>query len=225
MQAEFVAQLTQALSGERLGAYRDHTGGNGLQLFSHYVWNIALSESLYPALQVLEVALRNSIHTAASEHFAREDWFNDRNVVSIPREISALNKALCTLGRKKKPLDPGRIIAELNFGFWTSLLDRRYEQVLWPCLLRATFPKMPRSQRTRTNLSRRFQNIRYLRNRIFHHEPIWHWRDLPQQHSETLEAIAWIEPEAQVLVAAVDRFSGVHEAGLAEVEQQLRRFC
>ncbi|WP_346837948.1 hypothetical protein [Microbulbifer sp. SAOS-129_SWC] len=84
---------------------------------------------------------------------------------------------------------------------------------------------MPRRQRTRQNLSRRFQRIRYLRNRIFHHEPIWHWRDLTQQHQETLEAIAWIEPAAQALVAAVDRFPGVHQEGLAEVERQLRRFC
>ncbi|WP_444945362.1 hypothetical protein ACJJIP_13825 [Microbulbifer sp. VTAC004] len=64
-------------------------------------------------------------------------------------------------------LDAGRVIAELSFGFWTSLLDRRYKQVLWPRLLKTAFPEMPRRLRTRNNLSRRFQRICHLRNRIF----------------------------------------------------------
>lgn len=225
MQAEFAAQLIQALSGERLGAYRDRTGGDGLQLFSHYTWNMALSESLYPALQVLEVALRNSIHNAARAHFGCDDWFNDRALVNSSHEIAALNKAHRTLQRQRRPLDSGRVIAELSFGFWTSLLDRRYEQVLWPRLLKAAFPEMPRRLRTRQNLSRRFQRIRHLRNRIFHHEPIWHWKDLARQHRDTLEAVAWIEPAAQALVTAVDRFPDVYQTGLAEIEQRLRRFC
>lgn len=41
-----------------------------------------------------------------------------------------VSQAKNTLAVKRKPPDPGRRVAELSFGFWTALLDRRYEQVL-----------------------------------------------------------------------------------------------
>ena len=117
------------------------------------------------------------------------------------------------------------IIAELNFGFRTSLLDRRYEQVLWPQLIKAAFPYMPKRIRTRRVLSRRFHKVRQLRNRIFHHEPIWYWQDLPQQHEQILEAISWIEPAVKDLVMTIDRFSPIYQHGLQDIEQQLEKFC
>ncbi len=39
-----------------------------------------------------------------------------------------------------KSIDSDRLVAELSFGFWTSLLNRHYEQQgLWPRLLRPVF--------------------------------------------------------------------------------------
>ena len=184
MQAELASKLKRVLSSERLAAYRQRTQGNDdLNLFCHYVWNIALSESLYPSLQALEVILRNTIHHAACGSFA-----------------------------------------ELNFGFLTSLLDRRYEQVLWPAIIREAFPYMPRRYRTRINLLRRFNEVRRLRNRVFHHEPIWYW-PLPDKHQRLLEAIHWIEPTMGELIAAVDRFPHVYTKGTAAIETKLRAIC
>lgn len=185
---------------------------------------MALSESLYPVLQVLEVALRNSIHSAASHYFGRNDWYNDHHIIHS-KDVGALDKAKGILTRQRKPLEPGRIIAELNFGFWTSLMDRRYEQVLWPQLIKIAFPYMPKKVRTRRVLSRRFNKIRRLRNRIFHHEPIWYWQDLPQQHEQILEAISWIEPAVKELVMTIDRFPQIYQNSLQNIEQQLEKFC
>ncbi len=84
---------------------------------------------------------------------------------------------------------------------------------------------MPNRIRTRKKLSQRFNRIRNLRNRVFHHEPIWYWQDLAQQHEDILEAIAWIEPAMRDLACAIDRFPGVHQKGLQEIEQKLKRFC
>lgn len=86
-------------------------------------------------------------------------------------------------------------------------------------------PRTIRTIRTRANLSKRFQRIRILRNRIFHHEPVWYWQDLRQQHADILEAIAWIEPAARDLAVAVDNFPAVHGAGLSAIRQSLQRFC
>ena len=225
MQADFADKLNQVLSTERLEAYLQRATGNGnLNLFCHYVWNIALSESLYPSLQALEVILRNTIHEAARQHFGRDDWFDDVQIIHHRHEVGALEKARSKLRRERKQPDVGRIIAELNFGFWTSLLDRRYEQVLWPAMIRSAFPHMPRRMRTRANLAQRFNEVRNLRNRIFHHEPIWYW-PLPDKHRRVLEAIGWIEPAMAELISTVDRFPDVYAEGIAPIEAKLNTFC
>lgn len=225
MQADFADKLKQALSSERLSAYQQRMTKDGdLNLFSHYAWNMALSESLYAALQMLEVAFRNTVHHAAMREFGREDWFDDRRLVKA-KDQAAITAAKDKLLRNKKPLESGRIIAELNFGFWTSLLDSRYEQVLWPRLIKACFPYMPNALRTRKNLSRRFNRVRHLRNRVFHHEPVWYWQNLTQQHQEILQAIGWVEPALQDLVMTIDRFPTVYQQGYGVIEMQLRRFC
>ncbi len=37
---------------------------------------------------------------------------------------------------------PGRVIAELNLGFWRFLLAKRYEETLWTGTLRHAFPHL-----------------------------------------------------------------------------------
>lgn len=102
--------------------------------------------------------------------------------------VASAKQKLAEVG---KPLEADRIVAELNFGFWSNLLNRPYEQqqVLWPTLLRAVFPYAPARFRNRPALSRRFNEIRQLRNRIFHHEPIWDTPNLLQSHANIIEAI------------------------------------
>ena len=225
MQEDFATKLLMALSDERIGAYRDRMSeDSNANLFAHYAWNIALSESLYPSLQILEVVLRNRIHQTACYHFGKPHWYEDDTIINI-KDRDSVSKAKKTLAMMNKPIESGRIIAELNFGFWTALMDRRYEQVLWPRLLKPCFPNMARHIRTRKNISGRFERIRRLRNRIFHHEPIWYWHDLEKQHQDILEAIAWIEPAARDFVTAIDKFPDVYQNGLATITSELQRFC
>jgi hypothetical protein len=81
---------------------------------------------------------------------------------------------------------------------------------------------MPNSQRTRKTLSTRFNRIRTLRNRIFHHGRIIHWKDLPQQHTEILEAIGWISPELKELTEKLDTFPATYAAGIAPWTEKIR---
>ena len=198
MQASTAAQLSRILSPERLDAYRQRLSPSisDEALLRAYLWNMALAESLYPSLQTLEVALRNAIH-------------------------DAVQRAVSSLTHQQKPQDAGRIVAELSFGFWTSLMDRRYEQSLWPRLLKPVFPHLPRSIRTRAVISRRFHRVRQLRNRIFHHEPVWYWQDLAQHHQEVMEALGWIEPAARNFVGILDRFNDVYALGAGSLQIRL----
>ncbi len=223
MQHESAIRLVEALSNERLEAYRNRLGDQEHDnLLTHYAWNIVLCESLYPCLQMLEVVLRNRLHNRISEHFGQPNWYEDPSILR-PRDRAMIGKAKDNLTKMGKPHDPGRVVAELSFGFWTSLMDRRYEQVLWPRLLADCFPHMPRTLRTRKNISKRFNAIRRLRNRVFHHEPIWHWQDLDKQHRNILEAIGWIEPAAKDFVMAIDRFPMQYRNGMAMIGNQLRQ--
>ena len=176
---------------------------------------MALSESLYTPLQCLEVNLRNSLHDAATAHFNTDTWFDLPGVLHF-KEINKIQEAKGALNKGNKPLDAGRVIAELTFGFWTSLLDVRYEKVLWPWLLKPVFPNMPRHIRIRKNLSKRLNRVRILRNRVFHHEPIWHWLDLLTQHDEIVEAITWLNPAMMTFVEQFDRFEGIYKNGIGE---------
>ena len=225
MQADFVTKLRKVLSHERLAAYQSRSQSSGdLGLFSHYVWNMALSESLYPGLQALEVALRNTIHNAAVDYYQRDDWYDDTRVIHYQWNVDSISNAKRQLRRQRKAIEPDRIVAELNFGFWTSLFDSRYEQKLWIPLIKPAFPYMPRQIRTRIELSKRLNRIRNLRNRVFHHEPIWYW-PLEEQHVLIMETLGFIEPAMRDMVLMLDRFEDVYRAGPEALEQKLREFC
>lgn len=66
------------------------------------------------------------------------------------RERTQVSQAKDDLKKLNKKISAARIVAELSFGFWTSLFDIRYEhgQVLWPSLLKPTFLFLPKGQRT-----------------------------------------------------------------------------
>lgn len=214
-------QLRRAISDPRLGPYRQQNiGGADLDCYACYAWNNILCESLYPALQGLEVTLRNSIHAAASSVFSNDYWFNSVLIQQEQRRLVEVTARLKSLG-KPSAASADDFVSGFNFGFWVSLFDSRYEQILWPRLLKGVFPHIPRRLRTRQNLLQRLDPIRILRNRVFHYEPIWHWKDLPQKHDTILEIIGWVNPIMLDMVNLFDRFAEVHRDGRQDCERAL----
>lgn len=206
--------ISQAFSEPRLSAYLKRPEcQDTLDALAAYYWNIQLSESFYVTLQSLEVALRNALHRSLTQHFQTENWFDNSFLHS--KEQTAINQAKITLTKQNKLTDANRIVAELHFGFWTSLFDVRYEhhQILWPHLLTGVFPFIPKSLRTRRYLSKQLNCVRNLRNRIFHYEPIWYWKDLPQQHQNVLNLLQWLSPTAYQHIMLLDHFQNVHQQG------------
>lgn len=207
-----VSLIEKVLSQARLRGYQTSKAKKlHINSMAVYRWNILLSESLYPLLHAIEVSLRNSIYIAISSKFQDPDWLLKPAKFLDIIEADKIKKHFRVLEQSGK-LGTDHLIAGLNFGFWCSLLDRRYEhkQLLWPTLLRSVFPYL---KNRKIHLIRtRFNRIRTLRNRIYHYEPIWHWRDLMQQHDDIIEAIGWIEPEVHKLLE-VDRFNQIYQKG------------
>lgn len=132
-------------------------------------------------------------------------WFDIPGVLKS-REAGKIADAKFNLGRQHKNIDAGRIVAELSFGFWTSMFNKPYEKPILRDILKNVFPYMPSKIRNRKFLSSRLNKIRLLRNRVYHYEPIWYYYDLKQQHQEILNAISWIEPANAKLLKPVDHF-------------------
>ena len=219
---EFIANsLLGAISEPRFEPYLAPAGRGDTQAgLARYLWNIQLSESLYPALQGVEVTLRNSIHKAAAENFGGAGWLDS---VLVNPEQQHLQAARERLQSQNRDTGNDNLLPELSFGSWVGLFHSRYEGILWPQMLRAVFPYMPRQLRTRQGIFQRLRRTRRLRNRVFHYEPIWYWNNLEGYHREILELIRWINPEMAGLVELADRFPEVYAQGPEVWRQALLR--
>lgn len=197
--------LRRSISTERLAPYEELADNNAAYAIYLYEWNTRVSESLYGIIQGFEVALRNAIHEVMSEHYKSEDWYETAPLLAEQRaQIEQAKKRIAKDGRS---VTPGRFVAELMFGFWTALAGTDYAQSLWDKSLYRAF----RGVRVgRKQAAERLKKIRFLRNRVAHHESIigriGHERDLRQDTKEILEAIGWICPTTAIWVAHTTSF-------------------
>ncbi len=178
-----------------------------LETVTRYVWNITLCESFYPLLQNLEIGFRNGMNRAITNYFSDDLWLVNHLTKLSSFDKASILKAQAELTKQQKPLEAGRLIAELHFGFWTGLLTRRYEQVFWnkPKIYADAFPNLPLKIRNRNFLTNRFHQIRLFRNRVFHHERILH-QNLPAVHNSILDTIGFFSRNALKTTKIIDRF-------------------
>ncbi len=219
MQPQTLAAIKTALSPDRLDAYRP-AGGTDEDPVCCHLWNLALCESLLPMLQTLEIVFRNTLHQAIGHAFVSPQWILKGPPFLGDLEKAAVDEARHSLLQARKPVTEPRMVAELRFGFWTSLADRRYDR-LWPKIIKTAFPSMPNTIRTRNEISARINGVRRLRNAVFHHHSIWHWADLQQQHDDGYTVIGWIAPVMVSLTRSIDRFPSVHAGGAGAFKPSL----
>jgi hypothetical protein len=243
--ANFYDELERAVSPERLAPYRT-PNGDRLRTAVNYFWNITLCQALYPALNMLEVAFRNSMHMFLCSHFNRSDWYDEPNFLQR-REREDVAQAKRNIRRAHNPFTPGHVVAALNLGFWVSLLDSLYGEdptgpQLWEPFpspnLAFVFPYAPSShQPYRRRLHGRLDDMRLLRNRISHYEPIWQGMRMPSRrkktplrlvppgilHTELTETIGWINPTIQVAMASLDLYPLTDQRGQSIIEKHLRQ--
>jgi hypothetical protein len=228
MQHLFYHQVEALFSTERLAAYAVAQGGvapDPCATLARYLLNMALCESLYSPLQIGEIALRNAIHSHLTHLFGREDWYDAPRFQLTPWATDEVSKAKGKIAKTRKPVTAGRVVAELQFGFWTSLFEAHYEQrtPFLPGGIKAVFRHLPKSLHHRKDRKNDLENIRQLRNRVFHHERIVHWQDLDARHERLLEVIGWISPALRQMAEALDRFKAVRAGGLKPWMDKLRR--
>ncbi len=97
--ADFFSDLSIAISADRFGPYFSGNPHSQLEAYGTYALNMALCESLYPALNCLEISLRNSIHAAAVREFGVADWFQGRLHANEIEPMNKLHRDLQSRGK------------------------------------------------------------------------------------------------------------------------------
>lgn len=151
----------------------------------------------------LEICLRNHIHTVVSSRYGN-DWLTDSRVAPLTSfSRSFIDNAIRAIDGD---LTTGKIVAELKFAFWVGLMGRHYDATLWRRAIYRCF--LANGGRKRSVVHGRFNAIRRFRNRIAHHEPIFH-RPTQRMHTEIIEAIGWMCPHTRDWTAYHSRVVGV----------------
>lgn len=209
--AATILAIQTTLTPTRFNRYVADAGGDLRKALALYRWNSFLAHSLYWPSQMLEIAARNSIANVLTIRFGSNWHLSSKFERQLGREDKAkLDEAVTRQQRDRKTQTPpvDAVIADLSFGFWTSMLTTHYAIPLgWAKTLRVAFPNLPNGLVPRSVL-RPMEDVRVLRNRIAHHEPIYD-RRLDVSHREMLQVLGWICPDTQWYVEHTSIFPEV----------------
>jgi hypothetical protein len=133
MEAEAFSVLRASVSQDRLEPYLAACRGDQAAAARLYARNIQISAALHAPLGCLEVACRNAMHHQLSALLGREDWWDATELRLHHTAQRIANDAKRDIVRRRGPITAARMVAELPFGFWVSLLGSGtdYENRLW----------------------------------------------------------------------------------------------
>lgn len=211
--------LERAFSTPRLGRYLRAFGHDQERAHRGYIHNLQLSESLLIPLSVLEITLRNAMSGQMTKLYGQADWYEailtdtSLHLPSKPlkhdKALQRLHRSINDAKRDANSTNPNKVIAEFSFGFWTTLLNTRYQNVFWK-ELRFAFPHCPSRMRKRHTVSSALNQVRDLRNRVFHHEPVlWMTPPVEDHHRHIYDVLSWLNRDIAPWAQTFDRFTAV----------------
>ncbi len=216
-----LATLERRWSPERLAPYRSACGGDLAVAIALYEWNAEVSAALGTTLGHVEILLRNALHeelTAWSlRRYAEPRWYLDPGGVLTDEGRRDIVKAQGRATRDGRAETPGRVVAELNLGFWRFLLATRYDATLWRACLHRAFS----GQRRRT-VHNAVGRLHEARNRMAHHEPMFN-RSVADLRATAIEVAGWLCPVTRDWINARCRVLSLLAIRPGAVVTQVRR--
>ncbi|WP_298924532.1 hypothetical protein [uncultured Ramlibacter sp.] len=209
--------IKNALSAPRVGTYEAATAAmpNLPGALALYAWNAQISAAFMAPLHLCEVVLRNAVNDALTAVYGPLWPWDPTFELSLPNPQGPHFNARRELvrARTNQPTS-GKVIAELKFKFWQTMFTGRFDTRIWNPHLRAVLPFLDQLlsvQQLRKAIFNDLEQLRTLRNRIAHHEPIFA-RSLASdfQQIQTLigfrcpDTAAWMvqHQQAQALIGA-----------------------
>ncbi|MBN2675943.1 MAG: Abi family protein [Alphaproteobacteria bacterium] len=163
-----IEEFRKLLSKKRMGSFEEKYDDP----VKYYLQNISISQLYYEYLHFFEITLRNKVANHLKKTWP--DWIDpNSDFIQNILKKEQTDQFLSCLKRLKTPKnkeDEDRVISELGLGFWTSLFNKAYDQTIWKQKeFKNIFPNFSKSLGT---ISKELDEIRRIRNRVFHYEQI-----------------------------------------------------
>lgn len=188
-----IADLPNVLSAPRFATYLQAKNNVPHEALALYQWNLEISAAFIVPLQICEVSIRNSIADAIEfvhgANWPRSNGFIRR--LPNPQGRYSPKNELMNISRLQPTT--GKVVAELKFVFWESMLTATHDNELWNPHFRAVFPHSDAGksiQQLRHEAHDEVFKIRKFRNRIAHHEPIF-VRNISEEYNRIRKVIGW----------------------------------
>ncbi len=196
-------KFASTISVERLLSFQQSKDDTIDILIERYKTNVRISQALYPELSVLEVTLRNAIDTTLKSCISKtwlEDEIKQQNILTS-HEYSKLVEVYNDTKKEYSNRDftIGKVIANLNFGFWTNLCSKWYSSNIWNkgCCFKGVFVNYPSNANNIGAIAIKLRLIRRFRNRIFHYEPIFKKpQNTLKMYNEIMEMISYLPSDS-----------------------------
>ena len=200
-------QIKTALSDARLSTFEAAIGPPDPRLaraLDLYAWNAQVSAALLAPLHVCEVVVRNAVSDALTHVYGAQWPWSATFEQSLPSPPNGFNPRVELARARNHQPSTGKVIAELKFVFWSKMFTGRFDARVWNNHLRIVFPNMDASksvQDLRRLIFKDLEQLRELRNRIAHHEPIFK-RKLGVDFTKIQELIAFRCPTTAAWMAS-----------------------
>ncbi|MGH1979075.1 Abi family protein [Rothia sp. L_38] len=209
----FKEVLTDARFEQYLvAANRDYSAAKEL-----YAWNTRISGAFYELLSYVEVSLRNAVDKVLKEYEppasvvvnSNKSWWFSNPAFLKDAHLKFADTAVGHLQRndrtKKYNYSRDKIISSITFGLWEEIFSKDYENIFRQHLVYAFPDRRLTDIKMRKDVLERVSSLRLLRNRIAHHQHIFHL-PLEERFDQAIEIITaidkdfadWVESNSQV---------------------------
>lgn len=212
--------LETVLSVNRISTYRNYVlqeqGNDDLdKALQLYAWNAQVSSAYLLPLHLYEVILRNAIADAIALRYGNNWAFEPYFENSLPDPTHGYSPRRDLLSIRNQHATIGKIIPELKFAFWEQMLTKRHDGRIWNAHIKTVFPFLPvtaTSSESRSLLNSFCYNIRKIRNRIAHHEPIFNQGTLKTALEDIHTSISFRSMEATKWLSQLETVSTLFAA-------------
>lgn len=172
-----------------------------------YAWNAQVSAAFMAPLHLCEVIVRNAVADAIEAVYGPNWPWEQTFELSLTNPPKGYNARQDLISSRRGQVSTGKVIPELKFVFWQKMFTGRHDTRIWNPHIRAVLPYLDpvmTVQQLRKVIHDELEQLRGLRNRIAHHEPIFS-RNLASDFQKTKELIgfrcphtaAWMERNQQ----------------------------
>lgn len=173
------AAVKGALSAARMSTYETAMAASAtpdIAALDLYTWNAQVSAALLAPLHICEVVVRNAAHDALEAIYGANWPWSSVFEGSLPKPGKGYKPVVDLISVRNTQPSTGKVIPELKFVFWQKMFTGRHDVRLWNMHLRRVFPNLSPAlsvAQHRQSIYTDLEQIRMLRNRIAHHEPIF----------------------------------------------------